>query len=96
MRKKRKAGASHLLGSITGGINSTTKSQLKKIQNTILDTTLPPVTYGDLYMYVKNQWTHKGKCCMLCSKVMNDPIVLENHRYVCAVNIQKHKHTGTD
>ena len=96
MRKKRGTDIGSIIGRTNSGINNSTKAQLKKIQNANLDTTLPPVIYSDLYMYARNEWIHKGKSCMLCSKVMNDPIVLENHRYVCAVNIQKHKHTGTD
>lgn len=81
---------------ITTGINNSTKAQLKKIQNLELDKSLPTVKYSDIYMYSKQKWSYKGKCCMLCDKVMNDPIVIENHHYVCTVNIQKHKYRDTD
>jgi hypothetical protein len=93
MRKKRTPINQSKIGQINSGINSTTKAQLKKIQSANLDTTLPPVQYSDVYMYVKKSWTYKGKSCMLCSKVMNDPIVLENHHYVCIVNKQRN-HKG--
>ena len=93
MRKKRGTDIGSIIGRTNSGINNSTKAQLKKIQNEKLDMSLPPVNYSDLYMYAKNEWTHKGKSCMLCSKVMNDPIVLENHHYVCIVNKQKH-HSG--
>jgi hypothetical protein len=81
---------------VSSGINSATKAQLKRIQTQELDKSLPTVKYSDVYVYSKQQWTYKGKSCMLCDKVMNDPIVLENHHYVCGVNIQKHKSTSAD
>lgn len=90
---KKKTETGSLIGRTNSGINNSTKAQLKKIQSGNLDTNLPTVNYSDLYMFVNNQWIHKGKSCMLCSKVMNDPFVLENHHYVCIVNKQKN-HSG--
>lgn len=95
-RKKRFSSNEAKLGCVTSGINSTTKAQLKKIQSGDLDTSLPTVNYSDLYMFVKNQWVHKGKSCMLCDKVMNDPLVLEKHHYICEVNKQKQRKSLDD
>lgn len=96
MQSKRTRTNESKIGQINNGINSTTKAQLKKIQNANFDKSLPNVKYSDLYMFVNKKWTYKGKSCMLCDKVMNDPTVLEHHHYICTVNIQKHRHTGTD
>lgn len=84
------------LKQVAGGINATTKAQRKKIDNGKLDKSLPMVNYSDIYMYLKNSWQHKGKCCMLCGSLMNDPYVLEHHHYVCEVNIQKQKRSIDD
>jgi hypothetical protein len=79
---------------VAGSINATTKAQKKKIDNAKLDMSLPKVKYSDIYIYLKKNWQYKGKSCMLCGTVMNDPYVLEHHHYVC--NVNKQKHTGTD
>lgn len=84
------------LGSVISSVNSSTKSQLKKLNKVKIDKSLPRVNYADIYFYSNKKWNLKGKGCMLCNTIMNDPYVLDNHHYVCEVNIQKNKYNGTD
>jgi hypothetical protein len=83
-------------GCVNSGVNSSTKAQRKKIDKGNFDLSLPEVNYSDIYMYVNKKWNHKGKSCMLCNTLMNDQFVLDNHHYVCQVNIFKQKHKGLD
>lgn len=84
------------LKQVAGGINTTTKAQRKKIDKTKFDISLPRVQYSDIYMYLKKSWHYKGKSCMLCGSLMNDPYVLEHHHYVCEINKQKQRKSFDD
>lgn len=69
---------------ITSGINASTASQLKKINKIKKPKIeLPQVPLCDLYMRVDGIWVHKGKTCGLCGLLINNPIVIDKHRYVC-------------
>lgn len=71
---------------ITSGINASTVSQLKKISKIKKPKVeLPQVPLCDLYMRVDGAWVHKGKSCQLCKLLINNPIVIDKHRYVCKV-----------
>ena len=83
-------------GCVTSGVNASTKAQKRKIDSNKLDLSLPTVSYADIYMYVKKKWIHKGKGCMLCNTIMNDPYVLEHHHYVCEINKQKSRRSLDD
>jgi len=77
-------------------INTSTKAQRKKIDKIDKDTTLPTVQFAEVYMYQKGAWHFKGMSCMLCSKIMNDQYVIDNHHYVCEINIFNNKNVGND
>ena len=96
MQYKKKTKLETKVNQVAGSINATTKAQKKKIDTTKLDMSLPKVNYSDVYIYLKKNWQYKGKGCMLCGIVMNDPYVLEHHHYICQVNKLKHRNTGTD
>lgn len=81
---------------LASSINASTKAQKKKIDNIQKDLSLPNVSFAEVYMYQNKQWQHKGKTCMLCSKMMNDSYVIDNHHYVCEQNILKHRKIGID
>ena len=83
-RKKYKISPLHLksLG-MTSGINASNASQLKKIEKIKIKNTLPQVPLVELYMRVDGVWIHKGKSCGICHILMNNPIVIEKHRYIC-------------
>lgn len=70
---------------ISIGVNNTNKAQLRKINKATLDKHLPQVPLTDLYMRVDKKWNYKGKSCRLCGVLVNDPIVIDKHRYVCEV-----------
>ena len=68
---------------MTSGINASNASQLKKIEKIKIKNTLPQVPLVDLYMRVDGKWLHKGKSCGICNILINHPIVVEKHRYIC-------------
>lgn len=70
---------------ITSGINASNLSQLKKIEKVKITKELPQVPLCDLYMRVDKSWVHKGKSCRLCGLLINNPIVIDKHRYICKV-----------
>jgi formamidopyrimidine-DNA glycosylase len=72
-------------GGITNGINASNKAQLKKISKIKHNHNIPQVPLSDLYMRVDKIWHHKGKSCRLCGVLINDPIVIDKHRYICEV-----------
>lgn len=96
MPKTRFSDTQRYSGGLTSGMNSVNKAQRKKLEKTKFDHSLPKVPYSDIYFRSKNIWVHKGKCCMRCHAIMDDPYVLEHHHYICEVNIQKSKNVGTD
>lgn len=71
--------------SVTNGINTADKNQLKRIEQLKITKELEQVPLNDLYMRVNNKWLHKGKTCAFCGTNMNLPKVIEHHRYVCKV-----------
>lgn len=68
---------------MTSGINSSNKAQLKQIEKIKIKVELPQVPLVDLYMRVDGVWIYKGKSCGICHILMNNPIVIEKHRYIC-------------
>ena len=68
---------------ITSSVNQSNVTQLKKINKVKIDKELPQVPLVDLYMRVKGVWQHKGKTCGYCNLLINDPVVIDKHRYVC-------------
>lgn len=72
---------------ISQGVNQSNVAQLKKISQVKITKELPQVPLVDLYMRVKGKWQHKGKTCGDCGVLINDPVVIDKHRYVCkAIN----------
>lgn len=71
--------------SISAGINNSTKNQLKKIKNVKIKKEMDQVPLSNFYMRVNGKWIHKGLSCRLCNILMNNPTVIEKHRYVCEV-----------
>ena len=69
--------------SMSGGVNSSDKSQLKKIAKIRHKPKIPQVPLGELYMRVKGVWIFKGTFCRLCKVTMRDQTVIDNHRYIC-------------
>ena len=74
--------------SITGGVNYSDKSQLKKIQKIKHNKDIPNTPKGKLYMRVKGIWVFKGTYCRCCNVTMHDQIVIDNHHYICNNNKQ--------
>lgn len=70
---------------ISIGVNNTNKAQLNKIKKIKIKKELPQVPLTDLYMRVDKSWQYKGKSCRLCGVLVNDPVVIDKHRYVCKV-----------
>lgn len=68
---------------ITNGVHQSNVSQLKKISKVKITVELPQVPLIDLYMRVKGVWQHKGKSCGHCGVLINDPVVIDKHRYIC-------------
>ena len=90
----KKDSISRTSGSMTGGVNHSDKSQLKKINNLTHKPDVSNTPKGKLYMRVKGVWVFKGTFCMRCHTTMVNQIVIDNHHYIC--NHNKQKHTGTD
>lgn len=91
MTKKRVQKKSFLerkANGITSSVNQSNVNQLKKISKVTITKELPQVPLIDLYMRVKGVWHHKGKTCGNCGLLINNPIVIDKHRYVCK-NINK-------
>ena len=89
-RKKQKLPESekqlqrHLKSKI-GGINSSNKAQLRKIQKLKIVDEKPPVPTSKFYMYINKQWIYKGLACRYCNSMMTDQLVIDKHQYICAV-----------
>jgi len=72
---------------IKHSVNQSNVNQLKKIAKVKITEELPQVPLIDLYMHVKGVWQHKGKTCGNCGLLINDPVVIDKHRYICkAIN----------
>lgn len=68
---------------ITHSVNQSNVTQLKKISKVKITKEIPQVPLIDLYMRVKGVWQHKGKTCGHCGLLINNPEVIDKHRYVC-------------
>lgn len=84
------------LKSQIAGANSTNKAQLKKIENLVITTELEQVPLSEVYVYLNKKWQYKGMSCRLCDTILTNPTVIEKHRYICTVNLQKIKTNGFD
>lgn len=71
--------------SISAGVHSSNRAQLKKIKNLEILDDRPQVPTSNLYMYVNKNWVHKGTSCRLCGVLMSDNEVLLKHQYICKV-----------
>jgi len=96
MRKRKGHTLESKKNILASSINTSTKAQRKKIDKIDKDTSLPTVRFAEVHMYQKGVWQYKGYSCMLCQKIMNDQYVIDNHHYVCEINIFKHKNRGLD
>ena len=96
MRKRKGHTLESKKNILASSINTSTKAQRKKIDKIDKDTSLPTVQFAEVHMYQKGAWHFKGMSCMLCSKIMNDQYVIDNHHYVCEINIFNNKNVGND
>ncbi len=85
MNSKREKSLHRSKVSKLGGINASNKAQLRRINQLKKLDNRPQVPLSDFYMLVNGEWTHKGRACRLCGSILNDPIVLDKHRYICKV-----------
>jgi hypothetical protein len=87
MPRKKSVGTyiSQKLNSRIGGINSSNRSQLKKINQLKITSEKPPVPTSDFYMYLDKKWVHKGLACRYCGSILTDITVRNNHQYICKV-----------
>ena len=67
------------------GVNSSNKAQLKRIEKLKNVEPKPPVPTSKFYMYINKEWVYKGLSCRYCNTMMTDPIVIDNHQYICKV-----------
>jgi hypothetical protein len=79
------------IGAKLGGLNQSTKAQLKKIENITVNTEIPQVPLCNFYVRSKNIWQHKGISCRLCGVLLSDQKILDKHRYICKVLKDKQK-----
>jgi len=79
-----------------GGVNSTNKAQLKKIEKLVITEELEQVPLSEIYVYLNKEWQFKGMSCRLCNTLLTDSRVIDKHRYICSVNKQKLKQQGLD
>lgn len=84
------------LKSQLAGANSTNKAQLKRIEKLVITEELEQVPLSEVYVYMNKQWQFKGMSCRLCDTLMTDTRVIDKHRYICTVNLQKIKSNGLD
>lgn len=88
-RKSKKTPLERKMMGISTGINSANLSQKKKIAKLKhFDPNVPQVPLHKVYMRIRGTWIHKGMSCRYCDTLMNDPEVIDKHRYVCK-NINK-------
>ena len=70
---------------LSSGINTSNKTQLRKIEKVDTSRKLEQVPLSNLYMRLDGVWIHKGLTCRLCGRVMSHPTVIDKHRYICEV-----------
>ena len=79
-----------------GAVNSSNKAQLKKIEKLVITQEIEQVPLSKFYVYMNKSWHYKGMSCGLCNLLLTDPTVIDKHRYICNVNLQKMKVNGLD
>jgi hypothetical protein len=84
------------LKSQLGGVNSTNKAQLRRIEKLVITEELEQVPLSEIYVYLNKEWQFKGMSCRLCNTLLTDSRVIDKHRYICSVNTQKQKSRGLD
>jgi hypothetical protein len=66
-----------------GGVNTSNKAQLRKIQKLTITKEIPQVPLAKFYVRMGGKWHYKGVACRLCELLLNDPVVIDKHRYIC-------------
>ena len=87
-KQKKPESEKHLQRHITsklGGINSSNKAQLRKIEKLEITKEKPKVPTSKFYMRIDKKWVYKGLACRYCNTMMNNETVIDKHQYICAV-----------
>lgn len=85
MPYKKKSPIERKIISSLGGINNSTKAQLKKISKIKIDNVKPKVPTTTLYIYINGKWVCKGLCCRYCNSILNNDELIDKHQYICKV-----------